>query len=75
MWQCPNCETANKDESNTCEVCGYKIDKGGRDFATDKTASLKKIKKGFVWTHCPECGTKYYKDYSKHCHKCGKQRK
>lgn len=72
MWQCPNCETANIDERNDCVVCNYKKDSGGREFGTGKTPSSKK---GFVWTCCPKCGTKYYTDYSNFCHKCGQQRK
>lgn len=71
MWQCPNCETANKDEKSECEVCGYSKVDGGKKPVTGKPSSSKK---GFVWSHCPKCGTEYYKVYSRYCHHCGKQR-
>lgn len=70
MWECPNCETANEDMALECVVCGFEKSK-----LKSPTKPKSSSKYSFIWAHCPDCGTKYYKEYSGYCHICGKKRR
>lgn len=45
---------------------------------TFKAAILSALKQQggntLLWQHCPQCGSEYYKSYSRFCHHCGKPR-
>ena len=64
---------AQKESGKMCDDsnCTFKIAIKEAIAGRAKIADHAKV---FKWQSCPDCGTKYYKTYSRYCHICGKAR-